>query len=726
MMIQIPLCFVFSDRNVLLTLFRRMTKMRTIYYATCSLLLLLMLSAPVHLRAQNHFWEALNGPYGAPADAIIRTAAGTLLVGTQSGVFRSEDNGANWSRSEEGVYDEITGLVAHPDGNVVGRLGRGQMAYSTDDGRSWQPVVFDLGRYQIMTFEVGPGGTMYAGALSGFRGDNSGIFRSTDKGVSWDSIGLNGANVAAILADNGGILIAGINGYGDVGYTELLRSTDGGATWTKVADQQDIGYSGFISALAIDSTAAYWLAQSNGLRRSTDKGLTWDSIPSPFLYPERGLFTFAVAPDGRLLVGTTAGPYRSTDNGTTWTAAEGWLKGVNVWNFAFSNGAVFAATDIGVMVSSDGGVTWSEQNNGIPAGVQALDAGGARTIIARTTSSVRFSTDGGSSWQRRIDEANAVAASPGGDFFIGYNFYSNDHGTLHRSTDGGATWTISTPASAVYRLGFNSAGHLFAAMEHQKIHRSTDNGATWISAPISHDSYEILEFAFDSTRAGYAAVYGGVLRTSDNGDSWTPTSITSTVNAITVDPVGTAYVATTDGVYRSTDQGTTWSKVSASDFTSIVAAGVDELLAAPSELGLYRSTDGGATWNSASAGLPDLVTSLARNRSGEIYAATENYGIYRWTEGSLSVPQGHRQSTGLEVRATSDGAAISVTTAGRSNVIVSVVNGLGQNVGTLFSGELTSGEHRFFWDAGGNPSGVYFISVCGNDGCTTRAVGLTR
>jgi photosystem II stability/assembly factor-like uncharacterized protein len=698
--------------------------MRKIYYAAC--LLLMVLSTSVYLRAQNHFWEPLDGPYGAPAEAIVRTAAGTLLVGTQSGLFRSENNGPSWVRSEEGVSDQMTGLAAHPDGNVVGRLMRGSMVYSTDDGRSWQPVSIHTGRYTILSFATDPEGTMYAGGLSGFRGDVSGIYRSTDKGASWDTIGLYGANIGAILADSGGIMLAGINGYGDAGYYELHRSTDGGETWTEVAGQQNIGYGGSISSLVIDSSGSYWMGQLNALRRSTDRGITWDSLPAPFLYPERGLFTLAVAPDGNLLAGTTAGPYRSTDNGTTWMAATGWPSGVNVFNVAFSNGRIVAATSIGVMASDDGGITWQEQNDGIPAGISALDAGGAQTIIAGDVSSVRVSTDGGTSWRRHVDMANTVATSPGGDFFIGYNHYGNDHGTLHRSTDGGATWIISTPASAVYRLGFNSVGHLFVAMEHQKIHRSTNNGTTWTSAPIGNDSYEIQAFAFDSTRAGYAAMYDGVLRTTDNGESWLPTSLTGLFNDIEVDPAGTVYAAAADGVHRSTDQGVTWSRVSTTAFTSIVAAGVGELLAAPSELGLYRSTDAGATWNSASTGLPDLVTSLARDRSGEIYAGTEHYGIFHWTEGSLSVPQSHHPITSFEVRSTSDGAAISVATAGRSELTVSVFNSLGRNMGNIFSGEVAGGEHTYFWNADGNSSGVYFISVCGDGVCATRAVALTR
>ena len=69
---------------------------------------------------------------------------------------------------------------------------------------------------------------------------------------------------------------------------------------------------------------------------------------------------------------------------------------------------------------------------------------------------------------------------------------------------------------------------------------------------------------------------------------------------------------------------------------------------------------------------------------------------------------------------------VSVTTGERRNLTLSVVNSLGQPVRTLFSGELNAGERTFFWDAGGNPSGVYFISVCGDGMCTTHAMAVTR
>src|SRR4029077_8353314 len=95
--------------------------------------------------------------------------------------------------------------------------------------------------------------------------------------------------------------------------------------------------------------------------------------------------------------------------------------------------------------------------------------------------------------------------------------------------------------------------------------KSTDNGNTWSDALVSTTPSAI---AIDPANPSVAYVgnqYGQVVKTSNGGASWTIASLGSapmTVNAIAVDPTSTSVVwaATSGGLFESTDGGATWSQ----------------------------------------------------------------------------------------------------------------------------------------------------------------------
>ncbi|HEX7959678.1 MAG TPA: hypothetical protein VF493_07150, partial [Terriglobales bacterium] len=122
-----------------------------------------------------------------------------------------------------------------------------------------------------------------------------------------------------------------------------------------------------------------------------------------------------------------------------------------------------------------------------------------------------------------------------------------------------------------------------------------------------------------------AAVNGGVWKSTDYGEVWTPIfddQPTQSVGAIAVAPsdpniiyVGSGEgiqrpdLAVGDGVYKSTDAGKTWKNTGIRDGRQINSIAVDPkdpnrvfvaVLGHPygpnPERGLYRSTDGGASW----------------------------------------------------------------------------------------------------------------------------------
>jgi photosystem II stability/assembly factor-like uncharacterized protein len=96
-----------------------------------------------------------------------------------------------------------------------------------------------------------------------------------------------------------------------------------------------------------------------GVLKSTDGGITWSVVASdPFL--GQGFFALLVGPanlPNHLLSATTAGIHESSDGGTSWTER----RTITCWSLSISSDGseVLAACSDGVYVSADSGATWT-------------------------------------------------------------------------------------------------------------------------------------------------------------------------------------------------------------------------------------------------------------------------------------------------------------------------------------------------------------------------------
>ncbi|MBR9977487.1 MAG: hypothetical protein KFH87_05315, partial [Bacteroidetes bacterium] len=149
--------------------------------------------------------------------ALHATSDDMLFALSTRDVFRSSDGGAQWDPCEIG---EIALYIASAtDGTVLLGL-RGAVAVSTDQGESWErsyPVQDGNRDFKVA---VDDAGNWYAGAYQ------TGLFRSTDRGASWESIddALPNDVVYSVSVSDGNMLHAGLN-------NATFRSSDQGETW---------------------------------------------------------------------------------------------------------------------------------------------------------------------------------------------------------------------------------------------------------------------------------------------------------------------------------------------------------------------------------------------------------------------------------------------------------------------------------------------------------------
>lgn len=164
--------------------------------------------------------------------------------------------------------------------------------------------------------------------------------------------------------------------------------------------------------------------------------------------------------------------------------------------------------------------------------------------------------------------------------------------------------------------------------------RSTDNGVSWTRTNVP-----VQAFAFATNGAYvFAATLGlGILCSSNNGASWSPVSsglTDSVVFALTVSG-GNLLAGTRSGVFRSTDNGASWASTNTGfaytpHIYSFATSGA-YLFAGTSGGQVCRSTDHGLTWSRPDSSYPGYcVISLVAN-GADVFAGTFEGGIFHST-----------------------------------------------------------------------------------------------
>ena len=204
------------------------------------------------------------------------------------------------------------------------------------------------------------GGTAGAEASGGGNREEAAMRAKT---AEWQSLGLSGGGAMYMptfsAADPNWMLLS-------CDMSGAYRSLDGGTSWEMIHYRQLNGSTRVRPAFhPTDPNIAYAPAGwRGGLRRTKDKGKSWEEMPgSP-----SGPSAIALDPGNPnvMLVGSRRGAFRSEDAGTSWEECAG-LQG-SVVGFHFdqtsspSSGTRFAGARDGIFRSDDGGMTWRALN----------------------------------------------------------------------------------------------------------------------------------------------------------------------------------------------------------------------------------------------------------------------------------------------------------------------------------------------------------------------------
>jgi VCBS repeat-containing protein len=204
-----------------------------------------------------------------------------------------------------GAIQAIAVDPTNPDIMYVGSVNGGiwKTTNATAATPHWVPLTDNLPSLSIGALEFDPTDpthqTLIAGigATSSYRIHDtafSGILRTTDGGATWSQLGsatadLGGEDITSVAARGTTLLAAADNAWAvqDPGLGKgLFRSTDSGATWTLISDgAHGLPNSQSVSNIAGDPLSsnvlyAAVIGANGGIFKSTDTGLTWTNITS--------------------------------------------------------------------------------------------------------------------------------------------------------------------------------------------------------------------------------------------------------------------------------------------------------------------------------------------------------------------------------------------------------------------------------------------------------------
>jgi photosystem II stability/assembly factor-like uncharacterized protein len=586
---------------------------------------------------------------------------------------------------------------------------------TTDGGTTWAAVTdgqinsASVGSIGVCAADpdvvyIGTGETQLRGNIQA--GD--GVYRTTNGGAEWQNIGLRSSrNFSRVRVHPHDCNIVFAGAFGEYGADNedrgVYRSTDGGATWTRVLHRD--AKTGAVD-ISIDET-----------NPDVIYAALWDAYRRPWAMSSGG---------------AGSGLFKSTDGGSTWTELtrrpglpEDQLIGkIGVAVSRANPDRVYAMIEAdsgGVFRSDDGGATWQRMNTERKLRQRAFyytriyaDPQDADRVYVVNVQFWR-SDDGGATFDTQI----RVPHVDNHDLWIATNdnrrMINGNDGGGNVTVNGGVTWTEQDyPTAQIYRIGITAHEpyHVCGGQQDNSTvcvpskgwgHLAT--GGQFFYAPggcesgyVSNDPDQIDIF--------YAGCYGGALDRFDYGTGqrravhvwpdnpmgWSAKDIKERIQwtfPIVFSRMGPkALYTSSQHVWRSTNEGQSWERISPdltrAEPSTMEASGgpitrdqtgvetyptVFALAPSPHEAeviwagtddGLVQVTrDGGATWqNVTPPELPEFTKIFTVEASphlpGRAYIAghrmlladyrpyafrTEDYGR-TWTRITNGIPEG--------------------------------------------------------------------------------------
>lgn len=525
--------------------------------------------------------------------------------------------------------------------------------------RQYYGVATISGRKNDVQYAPSNPAIMYAASAGG------GIWKSTDSGVTWtpksDGWKFLHSTTIAVSPTDPNLVIAGTGDYHGFFSAQtfgVMRSTDGGTTWSNVGVAQ-MGDK-IISKIVFDPNDPNIVLATAGrgstmgdIYRSTDGGLTWSNTnAADGSWDDIDFAGVEIAPGVRRVWaggGGSGGGTRiaySDDHGATWTAVakpalfNAVEQTINVAGSRNDPDGIYVIGPVGQKVykSSNGGATWVDITTGLGADwsqstydvhITCGNNAGTDTIFVGLIS-VHASANGGTTWADIGLTAQTTS-----------KWHNDQHCmTMHPTTqnaafvggDGGLAQVVYTPASnsATFTMRNSSFGdtQFYSMALHPTNFNYVMGGTQDNATPASRGNLSAWDnlYAGDGGFCGfnkaapgthYTTSQGGNIYRYDSDLDATPTSITPSGTSVFVTPLAMGNTTynnpfTVKGSKVKRYTGTNWS-----NSTTTLNSNADRITVSPrngqrlytchANGSLYMSTNNGGTLTLKDGNLPNLA-----------------------------------------------------------------------------------------------------------------------
>ncbi len=212
--------------------------------------------------------------------------AGVVNDKNYGGVFASHDDGATWSQQSSGLQGkDVFSLSQAADGSILVGTNAGIFRW---DGAAWQPdgklvtskakttyVVHKGKRTKVESTVMVPAGQIEgkvsqvdASGSTWYAAGVNGVYASADQGISWQGGPVLGKTEFRAVASTGSMVVAAQR-------TSLSSSQDGGKTWQPMAMPQKLTW---LQSITVAGNGSLWVGGREGVFYSGDQGQNWSEM----------------------------------------------------------------------------------------------------------------------------------------------------------------------------------------------------------------------------------------------------------------------------------------------------------------------------------------------------------------------------------------------------------------------------------------------------------------
>lgn len=693
-------------------------------------------------------------PHSSSISRIKMIDANTWLAVGSTGLFMKTTNaGQNWyfnyTAGKIGNAGAVTGakdlwFFNANTGLVVGD--QGYVGRTTNGGVTFDSLALGLvptnSRCWAIWFADASTGYIGAGSQTAF---TTQILKTTNGGLNWTTVYTNSSLYISALggADVNTVLAPSMDGT-------LLRTSNGGNNWsvTPAAVPQ-----GMYNVSFLNSTTGFLCGYNGYVRRTTDAGLSFDTINTP--QTDWSLFQVKTVSASEIYaMGDPQYIYKSTNLGNSWTSMPLIVTGPALTYIWYSLDKIGS----NIVVSGDYGIVGQSVNNGITFSSKSYELSTSfmfdmqtipgtskvfcvgRPVSGTLQGQVFYSSNSGNNWTLyNLDTVGDFSAIS----MINENtgFVSGQNSKIKKTTNGGQTWFTMNPPSAnsynLYNMKFFDVNTGFVFVNYDfssigKVFKTTDGCQTW--QQYSHGTSDGINSAdMLNANTGFITLNSSgrqLYKTTNGGVNWAvdSTGLTGTIGDVRFADANTVYAGSSYGtsrIARSTNGGNNWTLLTlpaACDVKSIKFKDANTgYVCGNLTTAVFRTTNGGQSWTFQNLHNVTLGKVYVNN-SDTAWALGGNCAIFRYTGSTATGVEysGNVTPKDYELKQNYPNPFNPVTTIEfnlpkAGNVSVKVYDITGRQYNTeIRNMQLNAGNFKLYFNASELSSGVYFYSLVVN------------